>query len=48
MGGGMQADSHRPKKERRTALALFAEIQAAGSTESYSRATDFVRAWRHI
>ena len=42
----LQADAHRPKKERRTALALFAEIQAAGYTGGYSRVTDFVRAWR--
>jgi transposase len=42
----LQADAHRPKKERRTALALFAEIQAAGYTGGYSRVTDFIRAWR--
>jgi transposase len=42
----LKADAHRPKKERRTALALFAEIQAAGYTGGYSRVTDYIRAWR--
>ena len=42
----LKADSHRPKKERRTALALFAEIQAMGYTGGYSRVTDYIRAWR--
>jgi transposase len=42
----LKADAHRPKKERRTALALFAEIQAAGYRGGYSRVTDFIRAWR--
>ena len=42
----LATDAHRPKKERRTALALFAEIQAAGYTGGYSRVTDYVRAWR--
>ncbi len=42
----LKADAHRPKKERRTALALFAEIQAAGYTGGYSRVNDFIRAWR--
>lgn len=42
----LKADAHRLKRERRTALALFAEIQAAGYTGGYSRVTDFIRAWR--
>jgi len=40
------ADSHRAKHERRTALALHAEITVAGYGGGYSRVTDFVRAWR--
>ena len=40
------ADSHRAKHERRTALALHAEIKVAGYGGGYSRVTDFVRAWR--
>jgi len=42
----LKADARRPKKERRSALALFAEIKAAGYTGCYSRVTDFIRAWR--
>ena len=42
----LKADAHRPKKERRTALALYAEIKAAGYEGSYSRVTDYLRAWR--
>jgi transposase len=42
----LKADARRPKHERRTARALFAEIKAAGYDGGYSRVTDFVRAWR--
>jgi transposase len=42
----LMADARRPKKERRTALALFAEVKAAGYMGGYSRVTDFIRAWR--
>ena len=40
------ADSHRPKKERRTAKALHKEIAQAGYSGGYSRLTDFIRDWR--
>jgi transposase len=40
------ADARRPKKERRTAKALHAEISAAGYAGGYSRLTDFIRGWR--
>ena len=40
------ADARRPKKERRTAKALHAEISAAGYAGGYSRLTDFIRDWR--
>ena len=42
----LKADSRRPKRERRTAKALFAELQRAGYDGGYTRVTDFVRAWR--
>ena len=42
----LQADAHRPKKERRTAKALLKEIGAAGYVGGYSRLTDFIRDWR--
>jgi transposase len=42
----LKADAHRPKRERRTARALYAELKAAGYIGGYTRVTDFVRAWR--
>ena len=42
----LMADAHRPKKERRTAKALFKQLSEAGYVGSYSRLTDFTRAWR--
>jgi transposase len=42
----LQADARRPRPERRTARALYAQIKAAGYDGGYSRVTDFVRAWR--
>jgi transposase len=42
----VEADAHRPRKERRTALRLFAQLQEKGFTGSYSRVTAFVRHWR--
>jgi len=40
------ADARRPKKERRTAKALHAQIAAAGYEGGYSRLTDYIRQWR--
>src|SRR5262245_41545718 len=40
------ADARRPKKERRTAKALYAQIVAAGYGGCYSRLTDYIRDWR--
>jgi transposase len=37
------ADAHRARHERRTALALYGEIKAAGYEGGYTRVTDFVR-----
>jgi transposase len=42
----LKADARRPKHERRTAKALYAEIKAAGYDGGYTRVTDFIRAWR--
>ncbi|MBC5767494.1 IS21 family transposase [Ramlibacter albus] len=42
----LKADAHRPRYERRTARALHAQIRGDGYDGSYSRVTDFVRAWR--
>ena len=41
----LKADSHRPKRNRRTALDLFAQIKADGYTGGYSQVTAFIRGW---
>ena len=40
------ADARRPKKERRTAKALYTQLVAAGYAGGYSRLTDYIRHWR--
>ena len=42
----LEIDAQRPKRDRRTALKLFREIQASGFVGDYSRVTEFVRHWR--
>ena len=42
----LEADARRPKRERRTALKLHAELQALGFDGDYSRVTEFIRRWR--
>jgi transposase len=42
----LEADAHRPKKERRTAKALHQEISEAGYGGGYTQLTDFIRQWR--
>ena len=42
----LKADALRPKKDRRTARALFAQIKASGYAGGYTRVTDYIRAWR--
>ena len=42
----LKADALRTKQSRRTGRALFVQIQASGYQGSYSRVTDFIRAWR--
>ena len=42
----LEIDARRPRKERRTALRLFAQLQAEGFTGSYCRVTEAIRALR--
>lgn len=42
----LEADARRPKRDRRTALKLYAELQALGFDGDYSRVTEFIRGWR--
>ena len=42
----LETDSHRPKRDRRTAQRLWQELCSQGFTGSYSRVTEFVRRWR--
>ncbi len=42
----LETDARRPRRERRTALKLHAQLQEQGFTGSYTRVTEFVRAWR--
>ena len=42
----LEVDARRPKRDRRTALRLFAELKTAGFDGDYSRVTEFVQHWR--
>jgi transposase len=42
----LKANSHRPKRDRRTARLLFEAIQQQGFTGSYCRVSEFARKWR--
>jgi transposase len=42
----LETDARRPKRERRTALKLHAELKALGFDGDYSRVTEFIRRWR--
>jgi len=42
----LQADARRAKRDRRTALALFGQLQQLGFTGSYTRVSEYVRRWR--
>jgi len=42
----LQADAHRPKRDRRTALMLFKELQQEGFSGSYSCVTRYIHHWR--
>jgi transposase-like protein len=43
----LETDAHRPRRERRTARALHAQLKVEGYTGGYTRLTDFIRDWRH-
>jgi transposase len=42
----LKADSHLPKKGRRSAKKLFTDLGEAGYKGGYTRVTDFIREWR--
>jgi transposase len=42
----LEADAQRPKRDRRTARALTAQIRQHGYTGGYTRVSDFIREWR--
>ncbi len=42
----LETDARRPRKERRTALRLFAQIKEQGYAGGYSQVTAFIRSWR--
>jgi len=42
----LEADARRPKRDRRSGLALFKQLRKAGFRGSYTRVTEFVRRWR--
>jgi transposase len=42
----LEADAHRPKRERRTARALTGQIRQHGYAGGYTRVSDFIREWR--
>jgi transposase len=42
----LAADARRPRRERRTARKLYAQLQHQGFAGSYGRVTEFIRAWR--
>lgn len=42
----LEADAHRPKRDRRTLLVLFRLLQAKGYAGSYSKLTERVQRWR--
>jgi transposase len=44
--GALEADARRPKRDRRSARALFASLKTQGYAGGYTLVTDFVRHWR--
>ena len=42
----LEVDSHRRKRDRRTAKALHLELKAQGYAGGYTQLTDFIRAWK--
>ncbi len=46
LAAALEADARRPKREGRSAWALFAHIKGQGYTGGYTLVSDFVRHWR--
>lgn len=44
----LRVDSHRPRREQRTAKVLFAQLQAIGYPGTYTRVTAFIRQWKAV
>lgn len=44
----LATDAHRPKRDRRTLLVLFRQLQTKAYEGSYYRLTVNVRRWRHV
>ena len=42
----LEADARRPRRDRRSAKALLAELRGLGYTGGYTVLTDFIRGWR--
>jgi transposase len=42
----LEADARRPRRDRRSAKALLAELRGLGYTGGYKVLTDFIRGWR--
>ena len=42
----LEADARRPRRDRRSAKALLAELRGLGYTGGYTVLTDFIRDWR--
>jgi transposase len=42
----LAADARRPRRDRRTARKLHAQLREEGFSGSYARVTEFIRAWR--
>lgn len=42
----LRSDSHRPKRDRRTAKVLFQQLQAQGYPGGYGRVAAFIRRWK--
>jgi hypothetical protein len=43
----LEADAHRPRRDRRTALMLFDAIKKEGFNGGHTIVTDFIRTWRN-
>ena len=46
LGQWLKTDAHRPKRDRRTARAMFEAIRSQGYPGSYNRVCAFIKRWR--